>query len=291
MGNSDLVGAEKLMGSHPISEHRPAERLMVATPSMLAQAGRTRRSFLGGLGLLGLLSLAPLQPSTLWGQARMENGPLGVVMLAQPRRLANQRVLVDYSVRVEGAPLQPGMVLAAWRATRYGQLEGPPHALTGWMVVTAVAPGMVLARQLPAPAPERERLNPPVPVVADEVRLEGSVMGLAPGGAGVELQNLFPQPSAALAPEALKTLTELSKSVGGLEQGLLVVYHPPGAAPDALRLAFDQAQALVQALKSQPNLAESTLYPVVMPLPGQGQALRAELRPLIAQKSGDSSSK
>lgn len=275
------------MGTHPLSEDRLPERLMLASSPTTPTSGMSRRAFF----TLLMLTATALQPLPVSGQARPENTPLGVVMQAQPRRLANQRVLVDYSVRVEGTSLQPGMVLAAWRATRYGELEGPPHALTGWMVVNAVAPGMVLARQLPAIAPERERLNPPVPVVFDEVRLETSVLTLAPGGAGVELKNLFPQPGSVLAPEALKVLGELSKSVGALDQALLVVYHPPGAPAEALRLAYEQAQALVQALKAQPGMAGSTFFPVVMPLPGQGQALRAELRPFAAQKSGDSSSK
>lgn len=276
------------MGTHPLSGERLPDRLMVASSPTPPSSGTSRRAF---FSLLVMLTVTALQPLPVSGQARPENAPLGVVMQAQPRRLANQRVLVDYSVRVEGTALQPGMVLAAWRATRYGELEGPPHALTGWMVVNAVAPGMVLARQLPASAPERERLNPPVPVVFDEVRLETSVLTLAPGGAGVELKNLFPQPGPVLAPEALKVLGELSKSVGALDQALVVVYHPPGAPAEALRVAYEQAQALGQALKAQPGMAGSTFYPVVMPLPGQGQALRAELRPFAAQKSGDSSSK
>lgn len=234
----------------------------------------------------GALALGSLLLAGMWGEALAQSGPAvpagqGQVLEARPSRSQDgRRVDITYAVQLTGAPLRPGMLLAVSRPTQYGRAEGPPYLQVGWVRVLATAEGVAIARGLPVPGGDKDILSPPVPIVSDILRPEASLKQVAPGGAGMELNRLFPTGNAIAAPDAGALINELSKTVSNTDQVLAIVYYGGGPTPEAMAMAWEQVQWVADQAARQLGLDETALHPVIMPLPPDITQPRAELRPL-----------
>lgn len=216
------------------------------------------------------------------------SGAIGEVVQSFPRRMGD-RVAVDYALRIDGDAPASGTLLTALRPTRYGREVGPPYDVAGYVVVTAPGNGQIRAVPLPPAAGDKSRVSPGVPMVGDLVRRETSLAGVAPTGAGVELNKLFPQANNTLAPEAQALVPELIKTFGKPEQLVVVVYHTPSASSESRGLAWSQAQALANRIQDATGLDESRIHPLIMPLAGEGQPARAEVRAIPTGRPGNPS--
>lgn len=212
-------------------------------------------------------------------------GSVGEVVQSHPRRMGD-RVAVDYVLRIDSGPIGSGTLLSAMRPTHYGREVGPPYDVSGYLVITAAGNGVILAHPLPPSSAGAPRVSPSVPMVGDLLRPENSLAGIAPNGAGVELNKLFPQGNAVLTTEAQALVPELLKPLGQPEQLLVVVYHSPSAPPETRTLAWNQANVLATRLSDALSIDEGRIHPVIMPLPAEGQPARAEVRPIPVGRPG-----